>query len=268
MNLLDNQIFLDRDIYMEEPLPLEKELKILFPGNKPLLILEAGACEGEDSIRYGRLFPSSQIYAFEPMPGNIDIAKENFKKYNIQNVTLIEKALSDKNGSAQFFVSGGNPPGITGQDWDYGNKSSSLLYPARHTEIAEFIRFDQTIIVGTITLDEFCKENKIAGIDFIHMDVQGAEGMVLRGAVNSLPFTKAIWLEVSTIDLYKDQALAENIEGFMYNNGFIMIKDCLYGISGERFYISKAFYPEHRRLFPVWTRRRSFLRKVLRKAGF
>jgi FkbM family methyltransferase len=258
----------DRTGYLNEPLPVEKELKILFPENKPLLIIEAGACEGEDSIRYARLFPSSQIYAFEPLPGNIEIAKENFKKYNIQNITLIEKALSDKNGSAQFFVSGGNPPGTTGEDWDYGNKSSSLLYPTRHTEILEFIKFDQTIIVGTITLDGFCKENKIAGIDFIHMDVQGAEAMVLKGAVNSLLFTKAIWLEVSTIDLYKDQALAEEIEVFMYSNGFIMIKDCLYGISGDRLYISKAFYPKHRRLFPGWTRRRSFLRKVLRKAGF
>jgi FkbM family methyltransferase len=200
------------------------------------------------------------------LPYNIDIAKKNFKKNDIYNIKLIGKALSDKIGSAQFYVSRGNPAGIK-DDWDYGNKSSSLLHPAKHKEVSAFIIFDRTVTVETITLDKFCKENNIRSIDFIHMDVQGAELRVLQGALNSLRFIKAIWLEVSTIELYKDQPLAGDIETFMSDNGFAMVRDCLYGISGERLYISKAFFPGYRRLFPAWTRRRSFLRKVLRKAG-
>ncbi|SRR5258705_8112230 len=252
---------------MYEPLPTEKELRLLFPENKRLVIAEIGACEGEDTIKYGHFFPGSEIYAFEPLPHNIKIAKSNFKNDGLSTIKLIEKAISDKNGSAQFHISKGNPPGIN-DNWDYGNKSSSLLLPAKHKEISDFITFDQTIIVDTVTLDEFCRENNIHGIDFVHIDVQGAELMVLNGAVNSLRFIKAIWVEVSTIELYKNQPLAEDIDVFLNKSGFVMIRDCLYGMSGERLYIAKSFFPKYRRMFPAWTRRRSLLRKVLRQAGF
>jgi len=259
---------LNRDIYMQEPLPLEKELKKLFHADQPLIIVEAGACEGEDTIKYARLFPRADIYAFEPLPLNIKIARQSFERNKINNVKLINKALSDRNGSALFFVSNGNPPGTSEWDWDHGNKSSSLLAPDKHTEISDFITFDKKITVETITLDEFCHDNGINQIDFIHLDVQGAEMMVLNGARNSLPFVKAIWLEVSTIHLYNKQTLAQDIEKFMHENRFVMVRDCLYGLSGERLYISKPFFRNYWRLFPAWARRRSLLRKVLRKVGF
>ena len=258
---------MNRNTYLQQPLPIEKELKTMFPGKKPLLMIEIGACEGEDTIKYARLFPAAGIYAFEPLRSNIELAGKNFERNNIHNVSLIGKAISDKSGSAPFHVSSGNPADAE-PDWNYGNKSSSLLYPEKHTTISDFIKFDHSTTVETITLDEFCKQNDIRLIDFIHMDVQGAELKVLRGAANSLRSIKAIWLEVSTVDLYKDQPLADEIDSFMQQHGFVMVKDCLYGISGERLYISKAFFPKYRRLFPAWTRRRSFLRKVLRKAGF
>src|SRR5215471_15819139 len=227
---------------MQEPLPLEKELKKLFPGDQHLIIVEAGACEGEDTIKYSKLFPRADIYAFEPLPLNINMARKSFERNKVNNVRLFNKALSDSNGSAEFFVSSGNPPGTFGSDWDHGNKSSSLLAPEKHLEVSDFIRFDEKITVETVTLDEFCERSGINNIDFIHLDVQGAEMMVLNGARKSVRFTKAIWLEVSTIHLYSKQSLAEDIEKFMHDNRFVMVRDCLYGTSGERFYISKKFF--------------------------
>lgn len=259
---------IDRNQFISQPVEIEKELRLLFPGQQDLVIFDIGACGAEDSIRYSLLFPGSVIYSFEPLQQNIALAKNNLADYNIQNVHLINTALSDKKGTVDFFVSSGRPADAPDNDWDYGNKSSSLLPPERHTEIIDFIRFNTTISVNSTTLDEFCKENKIGKIDFIHMDVQGAEGMVLKGAAASLHFIKAIWLEVSTIYLYREQALADAVEKFMRASGFVMVKDCLYGISGDRLYVSKKFFPHHRKLFPVWTRRKTLLRRLLRKAGF
>lgn len=258
----------DRIAYLSEPLPIEKELKKLFPGDKPIVIADIGACEAEDSIRYSRLFPHASIYAFEPLPSNIQIAKKNLQTYGLNHIELLEKAISDKNGTARLFVSEGRPVGAGNANWDWGNKSSSLLEPERHTEFADFIKFERTIDVDTITLDDFCTQARIRAIDFIHLDVQGAEMMVLKGAANTIGTVKAIWLEVSTIDLYKEQPLADALEKFMKEQGFILIRDRLYGISGERLYISRTFFPKYRRMFPSWTRERSFLRKVLRRAGF
>ena len=46
----------DREHYLGQPVPIENELKLLFDESAPLTIFEIGACEGEDSIRYSRLF--------------------------------------------------------------------------------------------------------------------------------------------------------------------------------------------------------------------
>lgn len=258
----------DRNQAIRQLSEIDKELHLLFPGIRDMVIFDIGACEAEETIKYSRLFPGSTIFSFEPLPQNVILSKKNLTDNNIQNVHFINKAVSDKKGKSDFYVSSGQPDDMPESNWDYGNKSSSLLPPDKHTALIGFIRFNNTITVDTITLDNFCKENEIRRIDFIHMDVQGAELMVLNGAVISLNFIKAIWLEVSTIHLYKEQALANDIEKFMRRRGFVMVKDCLYGVSGERLYISKKFFPGHRKLFPVWTRRKTLLRRILRKAGF
>src|SRR5687768_10582879 len=116
----------DRSIYINEPTPIEHELKTMFLPNEPIIIFEIGACEGEDSVKYSRLFPNSKIFAFEPIPDNIKLIEKNLLKYNIGNVLFFNKALSDNIGWAEFFISEGKPQNAPETDWDYGNKSSSL----------------------------------------------------------------------------------------------------------------------------------------------
>jgi FkbM family methyltransferase len=238
----------DRTDYIKQPSPIEKELKILFKQNEALTIFEIGACEGEDSIRYSRLFPSSKVHAFEPLPNNIKLIESNLIKYGIKNVSYYNIALSSVNGSAEFYVSQGRPDGLPETDWDFGNKSSSLLPPDKHKDLAAFIEFKDKITVQTLTLESFCKNNKISIIDFIHMDVQGAELMVLQGAGEFLSSIKVIWLEVSKIHVYKNQPLADDISEFMMEHNFVLAKDCVDGLQGDHLYISKSFFPNYKQV--------------------
>ncbi|MEJ0104610.1 MAG: FkbM family methyltransferase [Bacteroidota bacterium] len=258
----------DRKEYLKESLPIESELKILFSPDRPLTIFEIGACEGEDSIKYSRFFPNALIYAFEPLPSNADIIEKNLKRYNVGNVKLNNIALSDKKGESEFYVSSGNPANIEVNDWDFGNKSSSLLAPDLHHEVSSFIKFNEKIKVETNTLDSFCSENNIREVDFIHMDVQGAELMVLKGSEGMMASIKAIWLEVSKVELYKNQPLATDIEKFMKFHGFAMVKDCLYNLTGDRLYISLKYFPNHKKDFPVWKRKRTFFSRIMKRIGF
>lgn len=232
----------DREAYIKQPLPIRFELRLLFKRNQPLVIFDIGACEGEESIRYSRLFPKSEIYTFEPLPANIQLIENNFLKYGVTNASLQNKAVSSKDGVGHLYVSSGEPENIEVSDWDFGNKSSSLLQPSRHLEENSFIKFKDRIKVETITLKSFCDKQIIKAIDFIHMDVQGAEMMVLQGAGNLIPCIKAIWLEVSTIDFYKDQPLADDIRKFLDKNQFILLTDGLHNSQGDRLYISKLHF--------------------------
>ncbi|MXV17463.1 FkbM family methyltransferase [Hufsiella ginkgonis] len=230
----------DRDEYVKQPSPIGEELKLLFGGAAQLVFFEIGACEGEDSIKYSRMFPQATIYAFEPLPGNMSIIRRNLEKYGITNVIPQPFALSDAPGDAEFFVSSSTRQPAN-ENWDFGNKSSSLLQPDKHLELVDFIEFTDRIKVKLSTIADFCLRHNLSSVDFIHMDVQGAELRVLKGAGEFLRSVKAIWLEVSKIHLYKDQPLAGEIYSYMTANGFVLVKDETDAVTGDHLYVNATY---------------------------
>ncbi|MES2796047.1 MAG: FkbM family methyltransferase [Bacteroidota bacterium] len=232
----------NRNNYILTDSPLKKDLLKLFKKNDKLTILDIGGCEGEESIRYSRIFPFSSIYTFEPLPENQKLVAENIIKYNAKNVELVPLAVSNENGVSQFYVSSGNPENQSNNlEWDFGNKSSSLLFPESNNN-PQWLKFNEIINVQTIALNKFLIKNKIAEIDFIHMDVQGAELKVLMGANDYIKKTKAIWLEVANVELYKGQPLRRDIEDFMNSNEFYLVKSEFEGQVGDQFYLNKRFF--------------------------
>lgn len=231
----------NRDNYILTDSPLKKDLLKLFKKNDKLTILDIGGCEGEESIRYSRIFPFSSIYIFEPLPENQKLVAENVIKYKAENVVLVPFAVSEDEGFSQFYISSGHPENQPNDlDWDFGNKSSSLLPPKNNPH--KWLNFNHTITVNTITLSVFLINNKINCIDFIHMDVQGAELKVLIGAKDFIKKIKAIWLEVADVELYKSQPLRNDIENFMNSNGFYLVKSQMEGQVGDQFYLNKRYY--------------------------
>lgn len=231
-----------RDNYIQSDSPLKRDLLKLFKTDERLVILDIGGCEGEESIRYSRLFPFSTIFTFEPLPNNQELVKKHIKKYKANNVELVSFAVSDKKGVSQFYVSSGHPEDQADDlDWDFGNKSSSLLEPDINNS-PNWLEFNKKIDVETITLSDFFEERKLVEVDFIHMDVQGAELKALKGAKEYLKNIKAIWLEVSNIELYKKQPLTNEVENFMKSKGFTLVKSEFEGEVGDQFYINKKYY--------------------------
>lgn len=231
----------NRDNYILADSPLKKDLLKLFGKNDRLTILDIGGCEGEESIRYSRIFPLSSIYIFEPLPENQKHIAENIIKYKAENIELIPMAVSDEEGISQFYVSSGHPENLPKDlDWDFGNKSSSLLPPQINPH--KWLNFNDIINVITITLNSFLANNKINIVDFVHMDVQGAELKVLMGAKHAIKNIKAIWLEVADIELYKNQPLRKDIENFMNSNGFYLVKSEIEGEVGDQFYLNTKYY--------------------------
>jgi FkbM family methyltransferase len=228
-----------RESYINSPCPIEAELKTLFAQEAAITIFDIGSCEGEDSIRYSRLFPSAKIYAFEPLPQNLAAIRANLAKYAAQNIEIIPIALADRTGKQQFFVSSGSPENAENTaDWDYGNKSSSLLEPDRHLEHFPWLKFRPEIEVDVDTLENVCEQQNIELIDFIHMDVQGAELKVLEGAGSFIEKIKVIWMEVEAVSLYKNQPLKDEVEKFMKQHRFLKLKDTVNSLCGDQLYVN------------------------------
>jgi FkbM family methyltransferase len=254
----------------------ESELPKIFSAKDSLVIFDIGACEGEDSIRYARLFPNSRIYTFEPLPENQAIVLANFEKFKVRNAELQCIALADREGTSTFHVSSGKPPEKwEGEQWNYGNKSSSLLKPALVNERFGWIEFNQSIDIKCNTIYNFLAENHISHIDFIHMDVQGAELLVLKGAGPKISEITSIWLEVSEEEFYKNQVLKNELERFLLENGFDKTHEEQSGFQSDQFWVNKHKPITQKYLYSLKAQKNSgpspvinYLRKIIRKFFF
>ena len=140
------------------------------------LILEIGCNDGTDTVEFLTTFPRCLIHCFECDPRPIS----DFRRKIVDpRARLYEIAISDHDGTAILHMSGGTTAGAHKDDWDF---SSSLLAPKLHLEQNPWVTFERDLEVPTVHLDAWA-EMSIPGrtVDFIWMDVQGAEHLVIAG---------------------------------------------------------------------------------------
>ncbi|MCT0209042.1 FkbM family methyltransferase [Synechococcus sp. CS-1332] len=235
---------MDLNQYLRDVPPHLAILRFLFKDVPLRSILDIGCCEGEDSLRYLREFPLAVVHAFEPYPKNISRIKKLIGSDYHPRFKLIEAAVSDANGMATLSISSGQPPEASeSTGWDYGNKSSSLLPPAalmfRHHP---WLKFSRNLQVQTITLDYFALAYRIDNIDFMHIDIQGAELRAFSSAKSLLRRTGVIWVEVSDHQIYKDQPNSEAISEFLSSLGFVLILKSVSEGFGDHLYVNPGYF--------------------------
>lgn len=110
-------------------------------------------------------------YAFEPDPDNFRYLKKNVELNGYENIILEQRAVGDETGIADFYLN------------NKGNKSDHRIWEDRIGGVREIIE------VEMICLDEYFKGIDLK-IDFIKMDIQGAEALALSGMENILAENK------------------------------------------------------------------------------
>ncbi len=71
-------------------------------------------------------------------------------------------------------------------------------------------------------LDAIVKEEKIADVDLLVMDVQGYEDEVLRGAKETLKSCKIVISELSLQALYKNSSTFDSVYQTLIHQGFLL----------------------------------------------
>lgn len=147
----------------------------LTPG---MTFVDVGANKGDYSLFAGHLVGGSgHVIAVEPVPENVYWIRRSIEENGLRNVHVADVALSDREGEATFFL------GLT-SGW------GSLL--GKHRE-----RGEGEITVKTRTLDSMLPELPTDRVDAMKIDVEGGEGLVMQGAVESIErFRPVIWLDL------------------------------------------------------------------------
>jgi len=171
----------------KEGYPVYPDLAGMLPVN---MVFDIGCESFEWSTQFLRqAFPDATIYGFEPDPRHaVNVLKEQLDAK--LGVRFQNYAVSDHDGACAFWPSVGGEKA----DWTY---SGSTRKPTYFENVpGQLFHFKkEPITINCVTLDSFCLKHGVAAIDYINLDVQGAEGDVLRGAVNMIPRTRYIYAE-------------------------------------------------------------------------
>jgi FkbM family methyltransferase len=165
---------------------------------------------------WGLFAPNLSIYGFDADADACDVANADLVQRQItwteQHIPL---ALGKSIGESTLYVTK-NP------------MCSSLYLPnepylARFAGLPELVNLDFTIELETTTLDAFCQSEAIETVDFLQVDVQGADLQVLEGASHLLKHSiLGIQIEVEFSHLYVDQPLFADVDHYLRSQEFTL----------------------------------------------
>lgn len=166
------------------------------------------------TLGWGVFAPNLSIYGFDADAATCDEANDDLAHRNIDWVEKhLPLALADKAETRTLYVT--------------KHPMCSSLYPpnedllCRFNDLGEVASLDHTTRIQTTTLDQYCAENNISGVDFLQVDVQGADLLVLKGAQQILDSsTLAVQVEVEFQELYSGQPLFADLDTWMRAQGF------------------------------------------------
>lgn len=143
--------------------------KIITPG---MHIVDIGAHIGFFSRMYSKLVgPTGRVYCFEADPENYALLEKNTR--GLTNVSLNKIAISDKNGTIDFY------------HIDNSTGCHSMVNPDSPSH---------KITVDSVTLDSLIEKGVVNDVDLIKIDIEGGEPFAFRGMEKLLTESKKIKL--------------------------------------------------------------------------
>jgi len=130
--------------------------------------IDIGAHVGTWTLRLAPLF--ERVFCFEPDPRGAEALKKNIELAGLKNVEVITAAVGANDGTVMLSLYP-NPctnttlPLETGRGHGAGDTATSIIE------------------VPLVALDTFIRERGIADVDLVKVDTEGAECMVIQGAL-------------------------------------------------------------------------------------
>jgi FkbM family methyltransferase len=183
------------------------------------VICEIGSRDALDGIYLSKALDAAECHVFEPNPASIQTCLANLASYGRGwNIYFNPLALSEAAGPVDFFAV--NPEKSANKD--LGFSSMFPINPAYASERRGGIIQDR-ITVGATTLDCYF-EGRQRGPDLLWIDVEGAEKLVLAGGKSVLEGVTLIHIEVSFRPMQVGKPLWWEIDGFLRDRGFRLLK--------------------------------------------
>jgi len=185
-----------------------------------MTVLDVGANFGVLATLMGEFAPKAKVYAFEPHPQTFAALKRNVAANRLADrVRCIQSAVGTAVGTVSFLDTG-------------APATNRIASPGDHT-------FE----VVLTTIDAFRREHDLTSVDFLKIDVEGAELDVLRGAHAS--FEKKLirrgMIEICPGNLKQFGTSVAELQAFFAAHSYDL---CWYGPQGDAVAAVSAELPE------------------------
>jgi FkbM family methyltransferase len=133
------------------------------PLRKGDTVIDAGAWIGTFTVKAAKAIgDEGRVIAIEPERSNIELLRKNVEANGLGNVIIVHKGIWSKRDKLRFHLSG-----VTAHSFVGGGT-------------------DEFVEVEVDSLDNMLRELGIEGVDFIKMDIEGAEIEALKGMEKTL----------------------------------------------------------------------------------
>jgi len=130
------------------------------------IVIDGGACWGEATLFFAdKVTESGKVFAFEFIPGNIELLNKNIE-LNPQlkkRIEILKNPLWCESNVKMYFQDRGPASRVSLGDF---NESENETY--------------------SLTIDDLCEQKKLEKVDFIKMDIEGAEQNAIKGAEKTI----------------------------------------------------------------------------------
>ena len=185
-----------------EPNEFSLLAKVLKPG---MTFVDAGANIGLYTLFAARrVGEAGCVLALEPSFRERQILAANLERNSLKNVKLHPNALSDQTAEVELLVAAA------------GHSGHNTLGAFGYNTV-----LDHREKVRTVPLDEIVQQEKLARVDVIKMDIEGAELAALRGASRTLERHRPmILLELSDRALQHQNASSREVLALLAQRGY------------------------------------------------
>ena len=174
----------------------------------PITLVDVGAANGTLS-NFSIFGKCLRTVGFEPNKE----AHDKLIGLQDKNTIILNTALADKRGEAEFFIT--------------KKPEASSLLQANKKFLKNFSGTDRYNVVQTVqlkvdTMDGALISNKINNVDFVKLDTQGNELNILKHGKKTMAGCFGVQIEVEFYQLYENQFVFSDIDAFMREQGYLL----------------------------------------------
>jgi FkbM family methyltransferase len=169
------------------------------------IVVDIGAHMGRYTIISSkRVGANGKVVAIEAHPGNFEMLKSNIKLNQLTNVIPLNYAAYSKETKINLYL-----PEVESGYTIY----NTIMSNRARTE-------DKFVEVSANTLDYLLQLNEITDVNWVKIDVEGAEFEVLKGASNVLSKSKDIALLIEVHGLDNHRPILEFVSSYNFKIEF------------------------------------------------